>query len=80
MWHAACLTPMFSRPRRYVDLFANAQLQRHKSPNIKNRRSVLFAPFSFTLKEKGDRSRDIREKRCRDNAAFLSAHNKNPPA
>jgi len=58
--HADCLTPMCSRPRRYVDLSKLARQQRHKSPNIKNRFSVLFAPFSFVLKEKGDRSRDAR--------------------
>jgi len=57
---AVCLAPMCSRPRRYVDLSKLARQQRHQSPNIKNHRSVLFAPFSFTLKEKGDRSRDAR--------------------
>jgi len=29
---------------------------------MRNRFSVLFAPFSFALKEKGDRSRDARKK------------------
>jgi len=61
MWHAVCLTPMFCRPRRYVDLSKLARQQRHESPNIKKRFSVLFAPFSFALKEKGDLSRDVRE-------------------
>gem|GEM_PF-6346963 len=57
---ADCLTPMFCRPRRYVDLSKLARQQRHESPNIKNRFSVLFAPFSCALQEKGGRSRDAR--------------------